>query len=261
MTVETSAMLNSTQRFSSRVANYIKYRPDYPAAILDLLRKECGLASTSVITDIVSGTGILTDLFLKNGNPVFGVEPNREMREAAENLLQKYLAFQSVPGTAEATTLPEHSVDMITASQAFHWFDRDAAHREFLRILKPRGWVALIWNDRDITSRPFLKAYEELLLTYGTDYESVGHKHVDADVIGSFFGSIGFKQAVFPNKQVFDFDGLKGRLLSSSYAPEAGHPKHLPMLDALDAIFREHQTGGKVTFEYDTTVYYGRLSS
>jgi hypothetical protein len=183
------------------------------------------------------------------------------MREAAENLLQKYPAFQSVPGTAEATTLPDHAIDVIAAGQAFHWFNRDAAHREFLRILKPAGWVALIWNDRDITSRPFLKAYEELLLTYGTDYDAVGHKHVDADMIGSFFGSAGFRQATLPNQQVFDLEGLQGRLLSSSYAPEAGHPKHALMLDALSKIFREHQANGKVTFEYDTTVYYGRLSS
>jgi SAM-dependent methyltransferase len=261
MAVETSVMLNSTQCFSSRVANYIKYRPGYPVAILDLLRKECGLTSASVIADIGSGTGILTELFLKNGNPVFGIEPNREMREAAERLLSHYPAFQSVPGAAEATTLPDHAIDLITASQAFHWFDRDAAHQEFLRILKPGGWIALIWNDRDINSRPFFKAYEDLLLTYGTDYAAVGHKHADAKVIGSFFGSAAFRQATLPNQQVFDLEGLQGRLLSSSYAPEPGHPKHVPMLDALRKIFREHQTNGKVTFEYDTIIYYGHLSS
>jgi len=254
-------MQNSTQRFTSRVGNYVKYRPGYPTAILDLLRMECGLTNASVIADVGSGTGILTELFLKNGNPVFGVEPNREMRGAAELLLGNYTAFQSVPGAAEATTLPEHAIDLISVGQAFHWFDRDSAHREFLRILKPGGWVVLIWNDRNITSRPFFKAYEDLLLTYGTDYESVGHKHADAVVIASFFGTTGFKQAVFPNQQVLDFDGLKGRLLSSSYAPEEGHPKHVPMLNALDAIFRQHHANGQVTFEYDTTVYYGRLSS
>jgi len=254
-------MLNSTQRFSSRVDDYVKYRPGYPVAILDLLRQECSLTSASTIADIGSGTGILTELLLKNGNPVFGVEPNREMRGAAELLLGNYTAFKSVPGTAEATTLSDNSIDMITAGQAFHWFDRDSAHREFLRILKPAGWVALIWNDRNITARPFFKAYEDLLLTYGTDYAAVSHKHADATAIGSFFGPGGFKQAAFPNQQVFDFEGLRGRLLSSSYAPEAGHPKHLPMLNALDAIFRDHEAGGKVTFEYDTAVYYGRLSS
>jgi SAM-dependent methyltransferase len=253
-------MIDSTKRFSSRVENYIKYRPGYPPAMLDLLKEKCGLTGGSMVADIGSGTGILTELFLRNGNQVFGVEPNREMREAAERLLGKYLNFTSLSGTAESTTLKNQSVDFITASQAFHWFDREPARREFLRVLKPGGWTVLIWNDRNLTS-PFAKAYELLLRTYGTDYEEVDHKHADAKVIGPFFGANGCKQAGFPNKQVFDWEGLQGRLLSSSYAPESGHPKHAPMLEALSMLFAGHQTDGKVTFEYDTLVYYGQLSA
>jgi len=253
-------MLNSTQRFSSRVENYIKYRPGYPKAIIDLLRKECQLNSASVSADIGSGTGILTELLLKNGNTVFGVEPNQEMRTAAERLLSGYPQFHSIPATAEATTLPEKSVDLITAGQAFHWFDCAKARQEFLRILKPEGWVALIWNDRNISAHPFFEAYEQLLQTHATDYAAVGHKHTDAELVGSLFGKSGFKIATFPNEQVFDFQGLQGRLLSSSYTPEPGHPKHAPMLAELSAVFQQHQVNGKVTFEYDTAVYYGRLS-
>ena len=253
-------MTDPTKRFSSRVENYIKYRPHYPKAILDLLKKQCELTRASVIADVGSGTGILTELLLKSGSPVFGIEPNREMREAAERLLSQYPAFTSISGTAESTTLKDQSVDVITAGQAFHWFDRDAARREFLRILTPGGWVVLIWNDRNTTAHPFFKAYEHLLMTYATDYEAVNHKNVDAAVIGSFFGGSRFKQVILPNEQVFDFEGLKGRLLSSSYAPEAGQPKHAPMLNSLRAIFDEHQSNGKVAFEYDTTVYYGRLA-
>ena len=254
-------MLNPTQRFSSRVENYVKYRPGYPKAIIDLLRQECRLTGASVIADIGSGTGILTELLLNNGNTVFGVEPNQEMRGAAERLLSGYSHFQSVAGTAEATTLPEKSVDLITAGQAFHWFDGGKTRQEFLRILKPQGWVALIWNDRNITAHPFFEAYEQLLKTYGTDYEAVGHKHTDAEMVGSFFGIGGFKVATFPNHQVFDNEGLQGRLLSSSYAPEQGHPNHLPMLAELKVIFQKYQLNGNVTFEYDTAVYYGRLTS
>lgn len=253
-------MIDSTQRFSSRVENYIKYRPGYPSAILELLKDECGLTSASVVADIGSGTGILTELFLRNDNPVFAVEPNREMREAAERLLGKYLNFTSRTGTAEATTLPEQSVDFITASQAFHWFEREPARREFLRILKPGGWTVLVWNERRMAS-PFARAYEHLLRTYGTDYEAVHHKHTDAKIIGSFFGANGFEQAAFPNRQLFDWEGLRGRLLSSSYAPEPGHPKHGPMLEALQALFSGYQADGTVVFEYDTLVYYGRLST
>jgi SAM-dependent methyltransferase len=166
-----------------------------------------------------------------------------------------------VAATAESTTLPDSSVNLVTAGQAFHWFDGLKARKEFLRILKPGGWVALVWNDRNITDRPLFKDYEQLLLTYSTDYAAVGHKHTDVDLVRRFFGADGFKTAVFPNEQVFDLAGLRGRLLSSSYAPEAGHPKHVPMLEALSAIFERHQTDGKVVFEYDTTVYYGRLSA
>jgi SAM-dependent methyltransferase len=254
------AMLDSTQRFSSRVENYVKYRPGYPAAILDGLKQKCGLTCASVVADIGSGTGILTELFLRNGNPVFAVEPNREMREAAERLLGGYPNFTSISGTAEATTLGDRSVGMITASQAFHWFEPGQSRREFLRILKPGSRLVLIWNERKLAS-PLAQAYELLLRTFGTDYEEVNHKHTDAKVIGPFFGANGFDQAVFSNRQVFDWEGLKGRLLSSSYAPGPGHPRHVPMLEALNTLFSRHQTDGKVVFEYDTLVYYGQLSA
>jgi len=251
--------VDPTKGFSSRVENYIKCRPGYPIAVLDLLKEECGLIGASVVADVGSGTGILTKMVLENGNRVFGIEPNREMREAAERLLSDCPTFTSVDGSAEATTLKDRSVDLITAGQAFHWFDREKARREFLRILKHDGWVALIWNDRSVTASSFLKAYEDVLMAYGTDYEAVNHKQIDAKVFGSFFGNGGFKQAAFPNEQVFDFEDLKGRVLSSSYAPEPGHPKFEPMVTALRAIFEKHQAGGKVTFQYDTTVYYGRI--
>jgi SAM-dependent methyltransferase len=253
-----NGMIDSTQRFSSRVKNYIKYRPGYPPAVLDLLKEKCGLTGASVVADIGSGTGILTELFLRNGNPVFAVEPNGDMRSAAERLLDKYQNFKSISGTAEAATLKDQSVNFITAGQAFHWFDREQSRREFLRILKPGGWLVLIWNDRILTG-PFAQAYEQLLRTYGTDYADVNHKGVDARVLSPFFGSSGYKQIRFPNRQVFDWEGLKGRLLSSSYAPEPGHPMYAPMLEALNTLFSVHQTGGQVVFEYDTLVYYGQF--
>ncbi len=253
-------MTDSTQRFSNRVENYIKYRPTYPAAVVDLLEAECGLTAQSVVADLGSGTGLLAELFLRHGNPVYGVEPNREMREAGERLLADYPRFWSIAGTAEATTLAEGSADFVTAGQAFHWFDRARARVECGRILGAEGWVVLIWNDRRVGTTPFLEAYERLLLTHGTDYETVNHTNVDADVLGAFFGPGGYRVATFENRQVFDFEGLKGRLLSSSYAPEAGQPGHAPMLAELRAIFEAHQTGGAVAFDYDTRVYYGHLS-
>ncbi len=254
------AMRDPTQRFSDRVENYVKYRPSYPPAVVDVLQRECGLTATAVVADVGSGPGNLTRLFLDHGNTVFGVEPNRSMREAGERLLQGYPRFHSVDGTAEATTLPDGSVDLVTAGQAFHWFDRARAREEFRRILRAPRWVALIWNERRIASTPFLAAYEHLLLQYGTDYAQVQHRDAADDAaLGEFFAPHGYVRASFENRQVFDFDGLQGRLLSSSYAPAAGQPGHEAMLAELRRLFETHQSHGTVTVEYDTQVYYGRL--
>jgi len=249
-----------TQRFSTRVDNYIKFRPSYPRAIIDLLESEYGLMHDSIVADVGSGTGLLARLFLDHGNVVFGVEPNREMREAGEQLLQDYDRFTSVDGTDEATTLPDHYVDFVTAGQAFHWFDRERARGEWKRILNPKGWAVLVWNERRSNASPFLAGYEQLLLTFATDYAAVNHKQVDAGPISRFFGPAGFTLHTFENRRDFDFEALKGRLLSSSYAPETGHPDHAPMIAELRRLFDIHQTGGAVSFEYDTQVYIGRLS-
>ena len=251
---------DSTQRFSSRVTNYVKYRPSYPAVIIDLLATECGLTPDSRVADVGSGTGLLTELFLKAGNRVWGVEPNREMREAGEQLLRGYDRFVSVAATAEETSLPDRGVDFIVAGQAFHWFDRSRVGAEFDRILKPHGWIVLIWNERRIDSTAFLRAYEQLLRTYSPDYTQVDHKQVDGSVIQAVFPTIHFKTRLFDNQQRFDFDGVKGRLLSSSYAPEAGHPNHELMLAELRTIFQQYQTQGEIVFEYDTRVNYGQLN-
>lgn len=247
-----------TRRFSSRVENYVRYRPGYPKEILQLLGSECGLTSHSVIADLGSGTGKLSELFLANGNPVFGVEPNREMREAGERLLKGFAYFTSVAATAEATTLPNECADFITAGQAFHWFDRKLCRTEFARVLKPAGWIVLVWNDRQTQSSRFLVEYEQLLKNYATDYAKVDHKNIDDDVVREFFGYAPFKK-LLPSSQEFDYEGLKGRLLSSSYAPEPGQPHHSEMIHDLEKLFRARQQSGRVQFIYDTVVYYGKL--
>jgi SAM-dependent methyltransferase len=252
-------MLDPTKRFSNRVENYIRYRPGYPPEILDCLRSECGLTGQSAIADIGAGTGKLAELFLENGNRVFGVEPNKEMREAGERILKQYPRFTGVGGRAEATSLPDCCADFVTAGQSFHWFDHGACRAEFLRILKPDGWVVIVWNDRRSGATPFLAGYEKLLREFATDYEQVNHRRTDdAAVIREFFRvPPGYRS--FPSFQQFDFEGIKGRLLSSSYAPEAGQPGHDPMLAALKRLFDAHQQNGRVAFEYDTHVHFGRL--
>jgi ubiquinone/menaquinone biosynthesis C-methylase UbiE len=250
---------DSTLRFSSRVENYIRYRPGYPSQVLEVLKNECQLTQKSVVADIACGTGIFTRMLLEHGNKVVGVEPNREMREAAERLLAAYPNFTSIAGTAEATTLPDESVDFATAAQAAHWFDLPRARRDFSRILKPGGWAVLIWNERSTNTTPFLRAYEQLLMTYGTDYQQVRHENTTEN-IGSFFAPSPFEQRIFDLQQNFDYAELEGRLLSSSYAPLEGNPNYAPMLAELRRIFDAHQVDGRVSMGYRTRIYYGRLS-
>ncbi len=252
-------MKDPTRRFSSRVANYSRYRPGYPPEIIPFLESACELSRDSVIADLGSGTGRLTSLFLDNGNVVHAVEPNAEMRRAADESLGGRPAFWSVDGSAEGTTLENASVDFVVAGQAFHWFEQDRARIEFARILRPGGWVVLIWNDRQTDSTPFLRDFEDLLLEYGTDYRQVDHKRVDACVIGRFLGHEQVRREVFPNRQTFDHEGLTGRLLSSSYVPEAPEPGHPAMMQRLREIFEIHAKNGAVEVLYDTIVYCGRL--
>ncbi len=250
---------DSTQRFSIRVDNYIRYRPSYPPEVLEMLKAECGLTSSAVIADIASGTGIFSRLLLENRNRVYGVEPNAEMRHAGETFLAEYERFTSVSGTAESTTLPSSSVDFVTAAQAAHWFDLQKARAEFARILKPKGWVVLLWNERRIDSSEFLRDYEQLLLSCGIDYTDVRHELTTAG-IESFFAPAACALRVFSIGQEFDYAGLEGRLLSSSYAPPPGHAGYDPMLRELKRIFAAHQRGGRVEIPYDTRVFYGHLA-
>ena len=251
-------MLDPKERFSDRVDDYVRYRPDYPRSLLELLETECGLACDRDVADVGSGTGMLTRLLLESGARVIGVEPNSAMRAAAERALGHEPRFRSVDASAEATGLPDASVDLITAGQAFHWFDSVQAHLEFSRILRPRGWVALAWNQRQDSA--FNRDYLAMLEQYAPDYGDVRVRDREAEPkMRAFFAPASPRVARFDNEQRLDGPGLRGRLLSSSYAPRAGHPLHTPMLSRLDEIFAAHARDGRVTIAYDTAVWYGQL--
>lgn len=253
-------MLDPTKRFTNRVENYLKYRPGYPAEIIPLLQNECSLRRESVVADIGSGTGFLAELFLQNGNRVLGIEPNAEMRAAGEQRLAQYGAFISIDATAEDTTLADGSVDFVTAGQAFHWFDREKTRPEFARVLKPNGWVVIVWNGYKPEQTPLLKGYHEVLLRYGTDYRDV-RREIEDTHVDQFFRAREYKVAHFEFQQSFDFEGFQGRTLSASYAPQLGEPNYTPMLNELRKVFEENQIDGTVAFDYDTEVYYGRLQN
>lgn len=252
--------LPSSERFSSRVADYVRYRPGYPPALLDWLHRDIGVPGETLVADVGAGTGISTRMFLASGHPVVAIEPNTAMRAAAEQwLLPEYLRLKLVDGSAEATTLADNSIGLVAAAQAFHWFDTHAVRREWRRILHPGGIALVFWNSRLVDTSPFLIGYEQLLLEFGTDYSAVAERYQDDAFMRAWFGKGLRGIAHFPNVQHLDFDGLRGRLLSSSYAPQAGDPRHLPMLDALRQLFDAHAVDGHVAFEYQTRAFAGTL--
>jgi SAM-dependent methyltransferase len=250
---------NAIERFSARVEDYFKFRPGYAQSIVAELRDECGLAIESVVADIGSGTGLLTRLFLENGNRVLGVEPNAEMRRAGERALLTYAAFQSVVGRAEDTTLPPESVDFIVVGQAFHWFDPVDARAEFGRILKPGGWVVLVWNQLDTTA-PFLREYADLLSQYALGEPAIDHRERDSSAAARFFGKSSYKAKMFPQAEELDYESLQGRLLSLSFTPQVGHPSFDTMLAQLRTLYLTHANDGLVTYSRITTMFYGQLA-
>jgi SAM-dependent methyltransferase len=252
---------DSVARFSSRVGDYARHRPSYPPQILDLLRERCNLTPASRVADIGAGTGLLTRLFLENGNAVRAVEPNSEMRAACTELLSGFPNLLLIDGIAESTGLLDESVDLITAAQAFHWFKPSMARAEFARILSPGGWVALIWNERLLDASPFLAGYEKLLRAWGADYDRVAASYPKPEQLARFFAPEPMQTTSYTNGQSFDFDGLRGRLLSSSYAPREGHPNHGPMLADLQRLFDSCQQGGRVVMEYECQIYFGQLKN
>jgi len=250
-----------TQRFSTRVDNYVEYRPHYPPEVLDILREECGLLPSHVVADVGSGTGLLTVLFLRNGNRVYAMEPNDAMREAAERDLRDYPTFVSVAARAEDTTLPCASVDMVTAGQAFQWFDHGAARTEVARILTPGGWVILVWNRRRTAEGSLQQAMQEAMRRFIPDYEETRRRHSDEGAIRDFYGPGGFGLRTCANQQVLGWPALRGNLLSHSSVPEPGQAGHEKIMAELRRLFEAHQQDGRVVLEYDTKVYFGRLDT
>jgi SAM-dependent methyltransferase len=250
---------NPTTRFSDRVADYMKYRPGYPPEIYDYLQRNAALNPGDRVVDLGSGTGLLSRIFLERGHALIAVEPNTEMRRAAESLLGNQPGFTSLEGRAENIPLSAASADFVAAGQAFHWFEPAKARAEIQRVLKPHKQVALVWNSRDLSS-PFMQAYERILLDFGKDFSRVDQQRVVSDdSVAAFFAPNSAQKATFPNQQVFGFEGLRGRLLSSSYAPLEGQPGHATMLAALRSAFEEHQKDDLIPFDYVTVVYHGPL--
>lgn len=248
-------MSDSVSRFSNRVENYVKYRPHYPADVLRVFREKMNLREDSIVADVGAGTGISAKMFLENGNHVFAVEPNAAMRVAADKYLRDYRKLKIVDGTAENTNLLDDSVDFVVAAQSFHWFDAERTRTEFARILRENGHAALIWNERQLETNEFLREYEKFTLEFGTDYEKYRHDNLDETVLRDFFQK-DFATETFPNIQTLDFDGLKGRVLSSSYMPTDENPVYQTMIDELRRVFDKFAENDKIELLYHTNIYF-----
>ena len=248
------------ERFSGKASYYTRYRPSYPEAFYNFLETDLGLQPSHIVADIGAGTGLSSKWFLQNGNMVYAVEPNMEMRLVVERFYNHYPDLYIINGQAEDTNIPDNSVDFIITGQAFHWFEFEETKKEFKRILKPGGLVLIVWNERLTESSVFLQHFEHLLLKYSSEYREVDHRNIGEDTIKEFFGENGYGYQEFLNCQMFNWDGLVGRLFSTSYIPSEDHPEYLQMIKDLSRLFRNYAIYGQVKFDYITRVYYGRLA-
>jgi len=262
--------LNPSTRFSTRADNYCKYRPRYPLKILSYLKNEHNLTSSNTIADIGSGTGFLSKIFLDNGNDVYGVEPNDEMRHKGEQFLKEYDKFHSISGKAEFTTLKKHSIDLVVIGQAYHWFNPNISKMELIRILKKSSFdrltnCVLVWNTRK-TDDNFNQNLEQVMKTFSIDYAEVKNNlnrvrslfGVSSKFI--FFNDIVFKRKVFSNHQLLSFEGLLGRICSSSYMIDEEHRKYNELKDEVFNLFNSYQKNNFVTIKYDLEVFTGLIT-
>lgn len=251
--------MDPTERFTDRVRDYVRYRPSYPPEVIDLLQTECGLQDGTPVADVGAGTGIFTRQLLDAGATVYAVEPNAAMRHAAEAASAAHPRFHSIDAPAQATGLPDDSVQIVTCAQAWHWFHGPEARAEFARILLPGGWMFLVWNERAVNSTPFLQAYEAALQTHSADYLRVRHEEFDSKRLGEIFAPEPMRRANFPNAQILDREAFFGRVTSSSYTPREDDPRHAPLMDALGEAFDRYNENGTIEFRYTTECYYGAI--
>jgi SAM-dependent methyltransferase len=243
-------------RFCGRADVYSRYRPQYPNGIIPKLEEEIDFNREKIVADVGTGTGLLAELFLRNGNKVWGVEPNPEMRSGAVETLSGYKNFVAVVGSAEHTTLESSSIDLVTVGQALHWFDQENSKKEFSRILKAGDYVAIVYNERK--NLPGLMAdYQTLVERHAADRIKPPEK--DDSYLTKFFGTNQFKKFTFPNSQLLDAEGLIGRASSASYFPKPGDDSYQNLRIELLGLFSKYQSEGKVELIYDTLLFLGKI--
>lgn len=224
------------------------------------METELGLGKGAVMADIGCGTGKLSELFLREGYPIIGIEPNHARRHLAEEALKTYGKFESLDGTAETTGLPRNSCEFILSAQAFHLFDLYKTRLEWLRILRPQGYVVLIWNER-LVQTAFMKAYETFILETVGSFNQLMERRLNAESLNLFFAPAPVSHYQLNHSQLIDLNGLLGHFSAQCPAHLPVSPEFPSLRQQLHGIFRRHTTEGYVRLEYKTHVYAGRLQS
>ena len=251
--------MENTEKFTGKADVYAKYRPGYPAELFEHLYQKYSLNASSVIADIGSGTGIFTRELLKSGMKVKAVEPNAVMRLMAEKQLNSCPNFESVNGSAEHTTLSDGSIDLVTAAQAFHWFDPCLFRKECTRILKKGRFVVLVWNHR-VDSAPLMEENAEVCRKFCADFHGFsGSRTRDPAPFRAFFRSGRYEELAFPHDLPLDLDAFVGRNLSASYAPQRGSERYSLFIEALAELFGKYERGGRVLMPNITRSYAGQV--
>ncbi|MDH3222381.1 MAG: class I SAM-dependent methyltransferase [Gemmatimonadota bacterium] len=241
------------ERFSQRAEPYDRGRPGYPAELYTWYRARFRLQAESVVADVGAGTGLHTEGLAGIVGRVWAVEPNDRMRDQARERFRGATSVRVSPGSAEHMGLPDASVDLVTAAQAFHWFQPPSFAREVRRVLRrPDSWC-LVWNVRNPAGNAFTAGYEEILHRFGNGYAAIRESWGDPDRIAEFYGG-DVDRRVLPNRQAFDFDGVEANMASSSYMPSVGAEGWDPARAALDALFRRESHGGLIELAYETLV-------
>jgi len=222
--------------FTHKVADYIASRPDYPDALFAALAERALLSPVARVADVGAGTGLFSQGLLARGARVVAVEPNPAMRAAAQALLGDAPRFQAVEGSAEEIPLPNACVDLVTAAQAFHWFDIDAARREFLRVLTPSGQVALVWNDR-VATDPLHLALDDVFERHGGARRGALLAHEERHDVPRFFNAAPVASMAFDHEHSLDGAGLLSLVFSRSYMPAHDSPAGRAAAVDVDRVF------------------------
>jgi SAM-dependent methyltransferase len=248
-----------TERFSGRVQAYLAYRPRFPREIVPFLREHGALPEDAVVADVGAGTGMLAEIFLEAGHRVLAVEPNAEMLEACRALATHYPVLEVVDGSAEATTLPDASVDLIVVGRAMHWFDWPRAHREFQRILRPDGWVLNASNGHRDSGGRIPTRLSEILRKYRTDTAEADTTRDFEKRLRGFLDPSSWHRATLHHAMTVDFATLLGYAESLSAIPRPGERGYDGMVAELRAVFEEYQRDGVLVTPLSSNLHLGRL--